>query len=152
EIGGYFTAIYQDYALLDKVSKKEFKEVLRIEKDVNKKDASYWSLNRPIPLTPEESKDYARKDSIRERSESKDYLDSLDQKNNRFKPIKFLLGGYTHRNRYEKEYFSLGSPLTSLLFNSVEGLATNYRLGYSKQIDSATNRYFRLNGHIRYGF
>jgi hypothetical protein len=152
QVGGYFTAIYRDYALQNKVDRKAFKEVLHIGKDVGKKDADYWALNRPIPLTEEESKDYFFKDSIRKRNESKPYLDSLDRKANRFKPIDFLLGGYSHRNRYRREYISLGSPLTSLLFNSVEGLATNYRFGYSKQVDSALNSYLRLNGHIRYGF
>lgn len=152
EIGGYFTAIYQDYTLLNHLNRREFKEVLRIEKDVNKKEANYWSLNRPIPLTIEESKDYTRKDSIRARHESKAYLDSLDRKNNRFKPLGFLLGGYQYRNRFKKENFTLGSPLTSLLFNSVEGVTTNYRVGYSREIDSTSNRYFRLNGHVRYGF
>ncbi|HUH19085.1 MAG TPA: DUF5686 and carboxypeptidase regulatory-like domain-containing protein [Albibacterium sp.] len=151
-VGGYFTAIYQDYVLTDKIDKKLFKEVLRIGKDVNSKDADYWLNNRPIPLTEEESIDYIFKDSIRRRNESKSYLDSLDRKANTFKPANFLLGGYSYRNRYKKERFYLGSPLRSLLFNSVEGLASNYSLGYSKQIDSTFNRYLDLYGHVRYGF
>src|SRR5690606_16670864 len=116
------------------------------------KEDNYWSQHRPIPLTAEESSDYVRKDSIRMRNESKEYLDSLDRKNNRFKPIGFLLGGYQYRNRYKKERFRLGSPLTSLLFNSVEGVTTNYHVGYSREIDSTSNRYFWLDGHVRYGF
>jgi len=152
QISGYFTAIYQDYALADKADKKLFKEVLRIEKEVNKKDSVYWSNNRPIPLTEEEKKDYSRKDSIRRRQESKVYLDSLDHKNNRFKPAGFFLSGYNHRNRYKKERFNLGSPLTSLLYNSVEGLAINYPIGYSRRVDSARNTYLSFYGHLRYGF
>jgi len=152
QVGGYFSAIYQNYALGGLTDKESFKEVLRIEKDVNKKNAEYWTRNRPIPLTEEENKDYVFKDSIRRRNESKVYLDSVDRKANKFKPLGFLTGGYGYRNRYKKEYFYLGSPLTSLLFNSVEGVTTNYSFGYSKQIDSTFNRYFRLNGHIRYGF
>lgn len=152
KVGGYFTAVYQDYKLLNKVDKKDFNEVLSIGKEVGKKDANYWALNRPIPLTEEESKDYIFKDSIRIRNESKPYLDSLDRKANRFKLLGFVLGGYTHRNRYKKEHFYLGSPVRSLLFNSVEGLATNYRLGYSKEIDSTFKSDLKIDGHIRYGF
>ncbi|TCK84713.1 DUF5686 and carboxypeptidase regulatory-like domain-containing protein [Albibacterium bauzanense] len=152
QVSGYFTAVYQNYELVNDFDKKAFKEVLRIGKDVNEKEADYWAAVRPVPLTEEESKDYVFKDSIQRRNNSKAYLDSLDRKNNRFKPISFLVNGYNYRNRYKKETFRLGSPLRSLLFNSVEGLATNYNLVYSKQIDSTLNKYLTLSGYIRYGF
>jgi hypothetical protein len=152
QVSGYFTAVYQNYELANDFDKKAFKEVLRIGKDVNEKEADYWASVRPIPLTEEESKDYIFKDSIQRRNNSKAYLDSLDRKNNRFKPISSLVSGYSYRNRYKKETFRFGSPLTSLLFNSVEGLATNYSFGYSKQIDSIFNKYLTLSGYVRYGF
>lgn len=152
QVSGYFTAVYQNYELRNDFDRKAFKEVLRIGKDVNEKEADYWASVRPVPLTEEESKDYIFKDSIQRRNNSKAYLDSLDRKNNRFKPISSLVGGYSYRNRYKKETFSFGSPLTSLLFNSVEGLVTNYSFGYSKQIDSTLNKYLILSGYVRYGF
>jgi len=152
QINGYFTAVYQDYALTNIANKKSFREVLSIGKEVNKKDSAYWADSRPIPLTAEEQHDYVFKDSLRKQHESKTYLDSVDKKNNRFKPIGFLIGGYNYRNRYKKESIYLGGPIPSLLFNSVEGLAINYDVGYSKQIDSTHNRYFRINGRVRYGF
>ncbi|WP_345230458.1 DUF5686 and carboxypeptidase regulatory-like domain-containing protein [Olivibacter ginsenosidimutans] len=152
QVGGYFTAIYQDYQLTRLPKRKRFKEVLAIDEGVNKKDSAYWANHRPIPLTMEEQQDYIDKDSLRKRRESKSYLDSIDKKNNRFKPLGFILAGYDYRDRYKKEYVSLGSPLRSLLFNSVEGLAINYSLSYSRQIDSTSNRYFRINGRLRYGF
>jgi len=151
-IGGYFTAIYQDYTLIDPPSSKFFNEVLAIGKDVNNRDSTYWSNHRPIPLTSEEQQDYIAKDSLRKQHESKAYLDSVDQQHNRFKPWGFLTGGYNYRNRYRKTYVSLSSPLTSLLFNSVEGLAVNYGFNYSKEVDSSQHHYLRINGRIRYGF
>src|SRR5690606_19398310 len=54
QISGYFTAIYQDYALSPQIDKKVFKEVLRIGKDVAKKNSAYWASTRPLPLTQEE--------------------------------------------------------------------------------------------------
>src|SRR5690606_6652637 len=41
---------------------------------------------------------------------------------------------------------------TSLLFNSVEGLALNYGMRNSRQVDTVLNRNFTLYGNIRYGF
>jgi hypothetical protein len=152
EVGGFFTAIYQDYQLSPAFDRRAFKEVLRIEEGVNRKDSAYWMSHRPIPLTAEESRDYLEKDSIRRRNESKAYLDSVDRKNNTFKPLRFLTGGYMYRNRYRREYLRFGSPLTSVLYNTVEGVALNYDLGYSRQIDTLTNRYFSVNANLRYGF
>src|SRR6185437_12230033 len=57
KIGGYFIALYKDYDLEPSFSKKEFTEVLRIGKGVNKKDSAFWENERPIPLTEEEKTD-----------------------------------------------------------------------------------------------
>lgn len=151
-VEGYFSAIYQDYELLGDIDPKIFREALRIEEDVNKKNSDYWVDNRPIPLTEEESRDYVFKDSIRRRNESKEYLDSVDREGNKFKPLGFLTGGYSHSNRYKKEYFHFSSPITSLLYNTVEGLAINYGLSYSKEVDTTLNRYLNLSARVRYGF
>lgn len=151
-VGGYFTAFYQDYELQNQLDPKIFREALRIEEGVNKKNLDYWVDNRPIPLTEEESRDYVFKDSIRRRNESKSYLDSVDRESNKFKPLGFLIGGYSHRNRYKKEYFHFGAPVTSLLYNTVEGLAVNYGFGYSKEVDTNLNRYLNLSARVRYGF
>src|SRR5690606_41199506 len=76
----------------------------------------------------------------------------VDRKANKFKPLGFLTEGYYHRNRYKKEYLRFGSPLTSLSYNTVEGVAINYSFGYSKEIDTTLNRFFDLSGRVRYGF
>src|SRR5690606_15849912 len=78
-IDGYFVAVFSDYTLRDAPSPRGFREVLRIEEGVNKKDSAYWSAHRPLALSEEEALDYVRKDSIRRRRESKSYLDSLDR-------------------------------------------------------------------------
>lgn len=114
--GGYFISIYKDYNLSPVIDKKEFHEVLKITKEVNKKDSSYWDKERPVPLTTEETTDYHKKEILAQKRESKPYMDSLDQENNKFKIRQFLFGsGYHHRNRYDKEYYNFGS-LTSACF------------------------------------
>jgi len=152
-VGGYFISVYKDYNLQPNTPKKDFKEVMRITRDVNKKDSLYWANERPIPLTDEEKNDYFRKEKLAKHRESKEYLDSLDRRSNRFDFGRLLLGGgYTHRNRYEKETYSYDSFLGSMLFNTVEGVAFNYGASFTKQIDSVTNRYMRVGAHVRYGF
>ncbi|MEO6523489.1 MAG: DUF5686 and carboxypeptidase regulatory-like domain-containing protein [Mucilaginibacter sp.] len=151
--GGYFISIYKDYDLHPVITPKEFNEVLKITKEVNKKDSAYWNKERPLPLTTEETVDYSKKEVLAKKRESKPYLDSLDHINNKFRLSSLILGsGYNHRNRYKKEYFNLNSFANSLLFNTVEGFAFDYGASYTKQIDSLTNKYLRLGAKLRYGF
>ncbi|MDB5285591.1 MAG: hypothetical protein JWR05_540 [Mucilaginibacter sp.] len=152
KFGGYFISLYKDYEIDPKLDKKQFAEVLRITKGVNKKDSVYWQNERPIPLTEEEKTDYQKKAVLAAKRESKPYLDSLDKVNNKFNPGKLLLSGYRHRNRYDKEYYNFDPILTSLLYNTVEGFALNYGASFTKQIDSINNRYISVYGKARYGF
>jgi hypothetical protein len=151
--GGYFLALYKNYDFDANLNKKEFAEILKITKEVNKKDSTYWKEARPIPLTIEEQLDYDKKQVLATKRESKTYLDSLDTVNNKFKPLGFIIGsGYNPRNRFKKEYFRFGSLINSVYYNTVEGFGLNYQASYSKQIDSATNKYMSITGKLRYGF
>ena len=150
--GGYYVGVYSNYALNPKLAPKDFKEVVKITKEVNKKDATYWSNARPIPLTKEETNNYVKKDSIAKRRESKPYLDSLDKVNNNLKFSKFLITGYNPRNRYKNEFFHIDGLLPSIFFNTVEGFGFNYGASYTKKIDTLNNRYLILKGNFRYGF
>ena len=151
--GGYFVAVFKNYQLEPAFEKNSFREALRITREVNKKDSTYWERSRPIPLTDEETIDYLKKETLAAKRESKPYLDSLDSKSNIFKPMRFLLGsGYTHSNRFKKEYFRLSSLLWSTFYNTVEGFGLNYGATYVKQIDSLSNKWVRYSANVRYGF
>jgi hypothetical protein len=153
ELGGYYIAVYRNYNLDQAFDKKEFKEVMKVTKEVNKKDSTYWMQARPIPLTDEERDDYTKKQILATKRESKTHLDSLDKTQNKFKPGKFLLlGGYTYKNRYRKESFHFNSLLTSTYYNTVEGWGLDYGVSYTRNIDTATNRYLRLAANARYAF
>ncbi len=152
KFGGYYIALYNNYDLSPGLKPKDFREVLNITREVNKKDTAYWKQARPIPLTDEEQIDYVKKETLATKRESKIYLDSLDKANNKLKPINFLIGtGYNPRNRFKKEYYQFGSMINSLFYNTVEGFGINYRASYSKQIDSLTNKFLRYTGNVRYG-
>ncbi|RFZ82144.1 carboxypeptidase-like regulatory domain-containing protein [Mucilaginibacter terrenus] len=151
-IGGYFISVYKNYDVNPVIDKKQFKEVLRITKEVNKKDSAYWDQERPIPLTSEEVTDYQKKAILAKKRESKEYLDSLDREHNKFDLGGFLLSGYYHNNRYKHESFRVSSPLFGTSYNTVQGLALDYSASYTKQIDSANNKYFSVYGKAGYGF
>jgi hypothetical protein len=152
KFGGYSVGIFSNYNLKPDLSAVNFKEQLKISEGINKKDAAFWAEERPIPLTKEEVVTYTKKDSIATLRTSKIYLDSLDKKGNTFKLSKFLLSGYSPRDRFKKEYYQINSIAKSFLFNTVEGFAINYGASFTKQIDSVNNRYFNWKGNIRYGF
>ncbi|MFA6946789.1 MAG: DUF5686 and carboxypeptidase regulatory-like domain-containing protein, partial [Pedobacter sp.] len=152
DFGGYYIALFKNYDLNPQLNKKDFKEVLKITPEVNRKDTAYWKQVRPIPLTDEEQLDYTKKEVLAAKRDSKVYLDSLDKANNKLKPLAFLIGsGYNPRNRYKKEYYQFGSMINSVFYNTVEGFGINYKVSYSKQIDSLTNKFVRYSGKIRYG-
>jgi hypothetical protein len=152
KFGGYFISIYKNYDLKPVFDKKKFSEVLRITKEVNKKDSTYWNEERPIPLTEEEKTDYIKKGKLAEKHESKAYLDSIDKVRNKFKISKLLYGGLNTRNRNKHEFYRFDGLLNSFLFNTVEGFAINYGASFTKQIDTATNRFLRVGVNLRYGF
>ena len=150
--GGYYIALYKNYDLEPGLNKKDFTEVLKISREVNKKDSVYWKQARPIPLTDEEQVDYVKKDVLAAKRESKPYLDSLDKVNNKFKPFRFLIGtGYNPQNRFRKEYYRFSSLARSIFYNTVEGFGINYQASYSRQIDSLSNRFVSFSGKVRYG-
>jgi hypothetical protein len=151
-LGGYFISVYKNYDLNPTFNKKDFNEVLRITREVNKKDSAYWLQQRPIPLTDEEKTDYKKKEALARRRESKEYLDSLDNVTNKFKPTKLILSGIDMRNRYKRQNYHFDPIIGSMLYNTVEGVAINYGASYTKRIDTVNNRFFKVGANVRYGF
>jgi hypothetical protein len=151
KFGGYFISVYKDYDINPTFSKNEFNEVLRITKDVNKKDSTFWENERPVPLTDEEKTDYEKKAILAKKRESKTYLDSLDKENNKFKPLGLLLSGYHHSNRYKHEYYNLDPLINAISFNTVQGFELNYGGNYSKLVDTLNNRYLAIKAKAGYG-
>ncbi len=149
---GYDIGVYSNYTLNPSLEAKNFKEVLKITKEVNQKDSTYWADARPIPLTDEERVNYVKKDSIARLRASKPYLDSLDKVNNHLKITHLFFGGYHPRDRFKREYFHIPGLLNSLSYNTVEGFVLDYGVSFLKNIDTINNRYFSWKGDLRYGF
>ncbi|UKJ08401.1 DUF5686 and carboxypeptidase regulatory-like domain-containing protein [Solitalea lacus] len=152
KFGGDYIGVYKNYEINPKHPEGFFNgEVLNVAKESNQKDSLYWSQARPIPLTSEEKIDYIRKDSLETLRKSVVYLDSIDRKNNKFKPFSLVLGGYNYQQRYKKQNWQL-SPLLpdNLQFNTVEGVCLTLRGSFRKNYESRQN--FAIVPELRYGF
>jgi len=147
---GRFTAVYSNYNFNSGLSKKDFnKELVAFEDEANKKDSLFWKSIRPVPLTVEERTDYVKKDSIQLIRESKPYLDSIDQVNNKFKLGDIL--GYTYQNSHKNYSFGYNLPLNGVQFNTVQGYTARANLFYTKRYDEF-RRYFSASASFQYGF
>ena len=152
ELKGYFIGVYSNYDLNPEFEKGFFSnEILKVEREANKKDSTYWEEVRQVPLTGEEVIDYVKKDSISAVRNSSTYKDSVDTENNKFS-IGDLIGGYSYRRQTKKIYAEIGSPLTSVGFNTVQGYNANIKFRYFKFLDEEDTKYFLIRPKIDYGF
>ena len=137
---GSFIANYTNYDFNPKLlSNKNKNEILIFEKNANKKESSYWEKKRPIALTKEEFEDYVKKDSIETKRTSKEFLDSLDNVNNKFK-VENIFSGYSYNDSYNKKSFGISGPLSGVSFNTVQGYNISLRSYFNK----------RYNGYKKY--
>ncbi|MGY0035047.1 DUF5686 family protein [Pedobacter sp. NJ-S-72] len=148
---GNYTGVFSNYNIEPGFPPKFFSNrVLKVNAGANKKDSTYWAGIRPMVLTPEESRDYVKKDSIKLVHGSDKYRDSIDRKENKIKPLKILTLGYTHQNTKNKEYWGITGPLFSVNYNTVEGWVYNPKLSYRKILKDSTSLVMQLTP--RYGF
>lgn len=152
DIGGFFNSVMSNYNIAPRFEADFFtRETFRINDDANKRDTAYWTQVRPIPLTEEEVKDYVKKDSLEVIWESKAFQDSMDRKDNRFQFMN-VLSGYSWRNSFKNEEFSIGSPLSIVQFNTVQGMVLGSALSYRKKADKLNTSYWDADGAVSYGF
>ncbi len=146
---GYHSKNFINYDLNQKFSKGFFDKVkIKVEDGSNKRDSVYWNKIRPIPLGIKERKGYHKMDSIEAVTSSKEYLDSMDRIDNKFK-LKDILTGYTHNNSFNMSAWFISSPLFHIGFNPVQGLNSQIGIGYNK---TKTNRYYKIKLIAEYGF
>lgn len=148
---GYAVCIYSNYNVNPTFERRYFKnELMVVSDDANRKDSAYWNEIRPIPLARVEARDYRVKDSLEVIKTSKTYTDSVDARRNKLRLLKLLYRGYTYRNTYRKETFSFQPLITSLQYNTVEGVVTDVSLKYRKRYEN--RKYLTIDPTFRYGF
>ncbi|WP_310595576.1 DUF5686 family protein [Flavobacterium sp.] len=148
-----FNHVFSNYNFLDSFDKNTFtNEILSIETTANKKENQFWNTIRPIPLTTEEVLDYSKKDSIETVRESKKYLDSIDEKKNKFHLMN-VINGYTYKNSYQKYSFHYNGlvDLSSLNFNTVQGISLSSGFSFSNWNDDLGKK-TNIKTTFNYGF
>lgn len=157
DMAGNFLNVYNNYNLDPGFGKKHFDRILMsYDTAFNKKDTGYWTAIRPVPLEPDEKRDFVLKDSVskvyRDSMYTKRNIDSLRKQQRPVKFTQFFRGGIT-RNYYSSNSFTtykLEPLLGGLEYNTVEGLAIN--VNQSIEVwprRSGSN--FELQAAMRYG-
>lgn len=155
---GNFLNVYSNYAINPVFAKKYFDRVIiKYDTAVNKRSTAYWDSTRPVPLEPEEVKDYVVKDSLyllrKDSLLSRRSIDSLNKLQGRIKPLGLFWSGINRKKYSPGRVVSWGiNPmLPDLEYNTAEGLtlkASGYVESYSKKLKSTVS----FQPHLRYGF
>lgn len=152
KVSGFFGSMFSEYNIQPVYAKGFFdREVFKIDQNASERDSTYWAAIRPTPLTQEERRDYVRKDSLSKIWESKAFMDSIDRKNNRFKPFD-LLFGYDWNNSYKKISIDWPPAFKWIQFNTVQGLALNIQPVFMKQTGKRAVKFWQATGTLNYGF
>jgi hypothetical protein len=148
--GGGFTAVTSDYVINPVFPSGFFtREIMSVREEANRKDSLFWEERRPIPLTGEEARDYARRDSLADIMASRPYLDSLDRQSNRLRPIQ-LITGYTYQQRWRARSWRLG-PATDW-YNAVQGWSLGLKGSLRQDWRNRPGRQLSLSARYLYGF
>ncbi len=147
---GRFTYVYTNFEFPAKFEKKTFtNEVLTFEKEANKKDDDFWNTIRPVPLTEEESNDYVKKDELQTKKKSKTYLDSIDGKRNKFKPLS-IITGYKYSNSFKNWSVNYDGVLLGIGFNTVQGYNSSTGISFTKS-NPEQRTYTTIGSNFNYG-
>jgi hypothetical protein len=151
---GSFVNVYSGYNIESNFA-SVFKDkiILKYQDSSNRKTIDYWNVVRPIPLAPDEMRDFVKKDSLAVLRKSAHYQDSINKKNNKFTVSKFLLFGYTI---YQKEHSATiygSSMINQLSFNPAEGLVLSPQISVDYLLDSTPRNPRKINiaTTFRYG-
>ncbi|MBS1974158.1 MAG: carboxypeptidase-like regulatory domain-containing protein, partial [Bacteroidetes bacterium] len=152
---GSFVNVYSKFDLSPSLPKKFFSStVLKFDEGSNKRPADYWDTIRPVPLQLDEIADYRKKDSLEKLRQSPHYLDSVDRIRNKPTATGILLTGQAINKEKTREQFNYPALISTFSYNTVEGLAINWRGTYTKRIDSSafSRRSISVTPDLRYGF
>ncbi len=154
---GNFVSVYSQYNINPEFPKKFFdKVIIKYDTAVNKRPKAYWDSIRPVPLEPEEAKDYKVKDSIYQYNKdsvwSKRDIDSLRKKQGGINPKDLFWGGINRRHYSKKNPYNWGIRplLPNLQYNSVEGIVLNVQPYFNKYLRKWKQN-LSIEPTIRYG-
>jgi hypothetical protein len=133
-MGGNFVNVYSGYNVHPNLPRNFFDNTfLKYDSAFDKQQHAYWDSVRPVPLDPDEVKDYHEKDSAakaeRDSSFSRYRLDSLQKKQPPTRITDVFWGGVKHKYYFRRDSairfnsLAVKGLLKSLKYNTIEGLA-----------------------------
>lgn len=166
DISGNFVTVYSNQKVNEPVPDTIFNDkiISSYDKTANKKDTSYFSDTRPIPLDIGEAKDYLEKDSLRKITENPAHIDSMRRKGNKVSFLDVLANGLRYSGKGYRLQLQTNALMTGIVnFNTIEGvnIAPKIYLRYSKDTFHVwqgaiaprygfTNSHFNAIGKISY--
>jgi len=151
KFNGYILGVYSNYNLAPEFPEGFFNgEVVRIDEKTASRDSAYWAQNRPVPLTPDEARNYKLKDAIVKKQESESYRDSLQRANNKFSPVSYVFFVDSVINYKRKTTLSFPPLYETVFYNTVEGWGINFKPTYNKQFEYG--KQYSITPNLRYGF
>jgi hypothetical protein len=111
-------------------------EVAITTKEAYDKDSSYWNSSRPEPLTTDQQKVVAYRDSIEAAHKNKKYLDSIQAKYNKITLGELLYNDLGFRNDSTKRNLYISSLLSTVGFEVVGGWRLGPNVRYFRQFEN----------------
>lgn len=124
-------------------------EVAVTTAEAYKKDSSFWNEARPEPLTEDETKMIAYRDSIDAVLNSKKYKDSVEAKYNKVTIGELLYHGVGFRRHERKEELFISSLLNVLDFAVIGGFRLGPYVGYYRRFEN--ERWINTHGSLHMG-
>ena len=124
-------------------------EVSVITQEAYKRDSSFWNSTRPEPLTADQRKVIAYRDSIEAARTNKHYLDSIEAMYNKVKFGEVVFSGIGFRNDSLKSNIYISSLLNTIGFEVIGGWRLGPNSFYFKRYESG--RAISMSGGFNYG-
>ncbi len=148
---GSFSYVYSNFNFKPGFDNSSFSpKVLAYADGATNKPDSYWSKNRPIPLTWEELNDYRRKEKEQKLEQTEAWQDSIDTERNRFRFFQPVTG-YTYTNTWDRWTLTYTGIIRKLGFNTVQAYALAPSFIFRKE-DANKETYTTLGTDLNYGF
>ena len=148
--GGKWMQVYTQLNR-DTLSADTFKgEVYYSQKGNYQVPDSAWNKIRPVQLLPDEAGFYAGSESSASGRRPKTHTDSIQNTNNRFRLLPYLVDGYNLHNYAKNSSWGFQSPRSLYFYNTVEGWGIDLRPRYTKIYDNKHS--LVIIPEVRYGF
>jgi len=148
---GYYLGIYNSYNIDTTFAPGYFNgQRLKVDTTSLGHNLAYWQNVRPVPLTAQESRDYANKADMEAMKEAMERNGVINEGRNRFYILPFIPFGYKAAYNHHHDSLYVQPLVQTLFYNTVQGAGINLKGTFVHYLDTA--RSYSLTPNLRYGF